>query len=311
LVHDNAPGDQVYLEATNLRTDRPTKKLDDKRFGPFKIKRKVGRAAYELHLPAGWPAVHPVFNESLLTPYRAPSFKSQQKPPPPPPILDEQEQVEYEAEVIRDSRRRRGNLQYLVHWKGYPREDDTWEPAANVKNSPDLVEEFHQAHPKRPSPTNNVRSQITASEPPDIAVARLVSQVEVAHDQRLYDEFTQQPGIGYQRSQPTPCNDALLMLTPTVMDQIHNREVSLDAIDMALPTNVKRIWLYETEPVNALTFAAILDPKARNIAKLYQLTDPIGKSKLRTFYNFRVPRGLSMAPEWMLCDGSQHRLRLW
>jgi hypothetical protein len=37
-THKYAPGDRVYLEATNLRTDHPTKKLDDKHFGPFKIK---------------------------------------------------------------------------------------------------------------------------------------------------------------------------------------------------------------------------------------------------------------------------------
>src|SRR6202030_4419846 len=30
-------GDQVYLEATNLKTGRPPKKLDNKRFGPFKF----------------------------------------------------------------------------------------------------------------------------------------------------------------------------------------------------------------------------------------------------------------------------------
>jgi hypothetical protein len=133
--HEYAPGDQVYLEATNLRTDRPTKKLDDKRFGPFKVKRKVSRAAYELHLPTSWPAVHPVFNKSLLTQYRTPSFRTQQKPLPPPPIIDDNDEVEYVAEEIKDSRRRRGNLQYLVHWKGYPREDDTWEPAANTAHS--------------------------------------------------------------------------------------------------------------------------------------------------------------------------------
>lgn len=36
------PGDLVYLEATNLKSDRPSKKLDDCRFGPFKVIKKVG-----------------------------------------------------------------------------------------------------------------------------------------------------------------------------------------------------------------------------------------------------------------------------
>ena len=45
-----SPGDKVYLEATNLRTGRPSKKLDDKRFGPFEIIKKVGPASYKLKL---------------------------------------------------------------------------------------------------------------------------------------------------------------------------------------------------------------------------------------------------------------------
>jgi hypothetical protein len=36
-----APGDQVYIEAMNIKTNRPSKKLDDKRLGPFKVLKKV------------------------------------------------------------------------------------------------------------------------------------------------------------------------------------------------------------------------------------------------------------------------------
>jgi hypothetical protein len=56
-----SPGSKVYLEATNLKTNRPLQKLDDKWYGPFRVKEKVGRAAYELELPPTWPAIHPVF----------------------------------------------------------------------------------------------------------------------------------------------------------------------------------------------------------------------------------------------------------
>jgi hypothetical protein len=44
-------GTQVYLEGTHLTTDRPSPKLDDCRYGPFKIKAKVGSSAYRLELP--------------------------------------------------------------------------------------------------------------------------------------------------------------------------------------------------------------------------------------------------------------------
>jgi len=48
------PGDLVYLEGTHLKSDHPSKKLDDCRFGPFKVLQKVGECAYKLNLPRTW-----------------------------------------------------------------------------------------------------------------------------------------------------------------------------------------------------------------------------------------------------------------
>jgi hypothetical protein len=42
------------------------------------------------------------------------------------------------------------------------------------------------------------------------------------------------------------------------MDQICDREVSVNAHEEGLAKNIKRIWFYETKPVNALTFMAVL-----------------------------------------------------
>ena len=114
-----SPGDKVYLESTNLKTNRPSKKLDDKRLGPFEVVKKVGPAAYKLKLPSTWPAIRPQFNEQYLSPYKPAQYRNQQNPPPPPPI-EVEEGIEYSVESIKDSRRRRGKLQYLVHWEGYP-----------------------------------------------------------------------------------------------------------------------------------------------------------------------------------------------
>ena len=94
-----AEGDKVYLEATNIKTHRPSKKLDDKRYGPFKIVKKVGKTAYKLQLPEHWPAVHPVFNECYLTLYHPPVYPNQQKPPPPPPVEIEGA-IEYDVETV-------------------------------------------------------------------------------------------------------------------------------------------------------------------------------------------------------------------
>ena len=39
-------GEKVYVEGKNITTTRPTKKLDDKRYGPFTILEKIGLCTY-------------------------------------------------------------------------------------------------------------------------------------------------------------------------------------------------------------------------------------------------------------------------
>jgi hypothetical protein len=92
-------GQKVYLEATNIKTDCPSKKLDDKRYGPFEILGKVSESSFKLKLLETWKAIHPVFHSSLLTEYREPRFVLQQKPPPPPAV-EVEGLPEYEVECI-------------------------------------------------------------------------------------------------------------------------------------------------------------------------------------------------------------------
>lgn len=46
-----APGNFVWLNSKNIKTRRPSKKLDHKRLGPFKIIKKVSENAFRLDLP--------------------------------------------------------------------------------------------------------------------------------------------------------------------------------------------------------------------------------------------------------------------
>jgi hypothetical protein len=147
------PGALVFLEGTNLTTDRPTKKLGDKRYGPFKVLQQIGRSSYKLALPRSWSKVHPVFNEILLTPYRPPVHGQQPPIARPPPILID-DTTEYEVEEIVDSRVRRGRLQYCVKWKGYPYEERTWEPVSNLEHAKNAISDFHKNHPSAPRPIN-------------------------------------------------------------------------------------------------------------------------------------------------------------
>ena len=143
-------GDKVWLEGTNLSTTHPSKKLNDKCYGPFPIEKKEGPSSYRLMLPPTWKKIHPVFNESLLTPFHKPQFPSQQLPEWPPPVLVNSEE-EYKVKEVLDSRMHQRKLQYLAKWKGYSNHVDwTWEPEENLKNSPKLIKVFHTLHPNAP-----------------------------------------------------------------------------------------------------------------------------------------------------------------
>jgi len=141
-------GDLVTLNARNIKTQRPARKLDWKRLGPFPVEAAVSSHAYRLTLPDTMK-VHPVFHVSLLEPVSNDPLPGQSNPPPPPVIVDGEE--EFEVEEVLDSRLfgRNRRLQYLVRWSGYP--DPTWEPAANLSEVA-AVDSFHALFPSKPGP---------------------------------------------------------------------------------------------------------------------------------------------------------------
>ena len=141
-------GDMVWLDGKDLKSDRPSKKLEDKRYGPYKITKVIGPNAYQLKLPPSMK-IHPVFNTVKLIPYHKDTIPGRKPPSRPPPLI-QGENPEWEAEIIKDSRLHRGKLQYLVKWKDFPQEESTWEPVEHLKKSPRLVKEFHIKHPSAP-----------------------------------------------------------------------------------------------------------------------------------------------------------------
>ena len=130
----------MWLENKNIQSNRPSKKLDNKRYGPFRILKDIGLGAFQLELPEGW-AIHNVFNEDLLTRCVEPKFKGQHKEPAlPPTIINEEE--EYEVEEVQKHRKRGQETQYLVYWKGYGDEHNQWIAESGLPHARQAIEDY-------------------------------------------------------------------------------------------------------------------------------------------------------------------------
>ena len=119
-------GNKVWLDASNISTTHPTKKLDVKRLGSFVITDRIGSHNYRLKLPKGL-FVHPMFHVSCLCQYSEdPIPKRHQKPPPP---IKTKERPTYKIECLLNVQLQKHGRhmvkEFLVNWKGYSKEEHT------------------------------------------------------------------------------------------------------------------------------------------------------------------------------------------
>ncbi|CAJ0965001.1 unnamed protein product [Ranitomeya imitator] len=129
-------GDLVWLSSRYVPMKVSSPKFQPRFIGPYKISEVINPVSFRLALPASF-AIHNVFHRSLLRRYVAPVVPSID---PPAPVLVEGE-LEYVVEKILDSRVSRRKLQYLVKWKGYGQEDNSWVFASDV-HAADLLAIF-------------------------------------------------------------------------------------------------------------------------------------------------------------------------
>ncbi|OEL31089.1 putative chromo domain-containing protein LHP1 [Dichanthelium oligosanthes] len=69
----------------------------------------------------------------------------------------------FEIEAIRRRRLRKGQLQYLVKWRGWPESANTWEPFENLKACSDIVDAFDKR--SRSPRSSRKRKRKTATTP--------------------------------------------------------------------------------------------------------------------------------------------------
>ena len=69
----------VMLNGRNIKTRRPSRKLDHKNHGPFQVEKITSPLAVRLMLPRKWK-IHNVFHVSLLEPYRTSKHRAPSDP---------------------------------------------------------------------------------------------------------------------------------------------------------------------------------------------------------------------------------------
>ena len=138
-------GDLVLLSTKDLKWQikgRRSEKLTEHFVGLYKVKGIISSNAIELELSKSI-RIHSVVNVSRVWLYK-PQVEGQKKIPPKPVIIEGEE--EFEVEKFLNKRTVRGKEKFLVRWKGYMAEEDTWENRENLENVKELVKEFKREY---------------------------------------------------------------------------------------------------------------------------------------------------------------------
>ena len=95
--------------------------------------------------------IYPVFHVALLKPYIEDKIEGRKQPIPDPIVTPEGEE-EWEVENILNAKTkgkgRNKSILYLIKWKGFGPENNTWEPLENLENSQKLLKKFHNENPE-------------------------------------------------------------------------------------------------------------------------------------------------------------------
>ncbi|QRW24201.1 Retrotransposable element Tf2 protein [Rhizoctonia solani] len=124
IIPEYSVGKKVWLDGKNVGLRTNSNKLDPKQLGPFEVTEKISSHAYRLKLPDSLK-IHNVFYVGLLR------------------------GREYEVEQIIDSKQQRGKWFYLIKWKGYGPEDNSWELEELLEHSQEEIQRFNKSQLKK------------------------------------------------------------------------------------------------------------------------------------------------------------------
>ena len=144
-VDDYKVEDLVILSTKNLKYQmvrRRTEKLTERFVGPYRIKKIVSSNVVELELPST-VKIHLVVNISRIQRYIG-QVERQRKEQPAPVIIEGEEK--WKVKKILNKQQIREKDKYLVWWKGFIAESDTWEGKENLENAKEAIEKYEKEY---------------------------------------------------------------------------------------------------------------------------------------------------------------------
>jgi hypothetical protein len=109
--------------------------------------KQINDVAFRLELLSSMKIL-PIFHVSLLELYKESSIPGRFQIPPL--LVEIEGQEEFEVSEILDSRIIQRKLEYFVQWQRYDINERTWEPIANLHNTPEMIQKFHRQYPEKP-----------------------------------------------------------------------------------------------------------------------------------------------------------------
>ena len=129
-----------------------------------------------------------------------------------------------------------------------------------------------------------------------------IRNITFIENPRLFNEVTGQQGEGFKMPSTSENFDVIVPLHPDVVDHFPDNP---SAILLNLPSHIRRVWIYETHPVSAVTMVLRLNEN-NTPCRLYQLHSPLTSIKIRGKYGCLPPVRSRYAPSWIVRDYGTH-----